>query len=679
MKKKKLVIFLLIAVMVLSLAVTALVGCKPEDDPNAPPAGYKKMTTSLSSLMGDALFNSSNGNKINNLKASAQLKVNTQYGDSTKEYLVKFGANVALNTADKNETNFGLSIVDVKANNANILNVYYIETLATPETDKLGIGDLYVDLGSGDSAQHFAIKGLSIKSVLIDQNKNVSDKDAEDIDNKIQDFLGDKVFNILDTVASVGNLYQSNDNSEVLLRLDLNSVFEKAGSLLDGLKIIDDYTEKLGLTLKSSDLKTLLPALTIDVSIKLKGAGNDKFEDAEFTGIEAKLGVPKKDIKVTRIDGTDFVHVNIDKDCKIGLGLDFAFGNSAGNAPGPLADFSAYKAISAINFTAAGELELNEAIGVNINLNGNNIPLEIPTGKYTIELAADLDPTQLIGINFNAKKTSEILNLVETIATRVINVISIKIVSTEDPSLKLDASIKDGNVYLTDLSLIGELGNSISAIISNGMSISGVINAIKPLLPADKEDPEVGSGDVSGDASGDVSGDASGSTPSGDDKKDDEVDWDALAALVKNLTLIVNDGTISVDVQNHTVAQNIKYKTEVKVNDDGTSGEVLVLENGKPVVDKNYGDTTLNVKAEANKNGIKINASLLNIILNQEQERKANVAAEIEVNSNGITIKAKSAAKLSDAAAEIDFGSGIKMKIDLVLKLTEFKYGNCAR
>ncbi len=145
--------------------------------------------------------------------------------------------------------------------------------------------------------------------------------------------------------------------------------------------------------------------------------------------------------------------------------------------------------------------------------------------------------------------------------------------------------------------------------------------------------------------------------------------------------MIVNDGKISVDVQNHTVAENIKYKTEVKVDEEtGESGEVLVYDkDGNPVVDKDYGDTTINVKAEASKNGITIDASLLNIILNREEERKANVSAKVEVNSNGITITAKSAAKLSDAAAEIDFGSGIKMKIDLILKLTEFKYGNCAK
>ncbi|MDE5911928.1 MAG: hypothetical protein K2H24_06305 [Clostridia bacterium] len=628
-------------------------------------------------MLGEALFNSSNGKKINNLKASAQLKVNTKYGDSTNEYLVKFGANVALNTEDNNTTTFGLSIVDVKANNANILNVYYAEALATSTTD--ASGDLYVDLGSGDSAQHFAIKGLSIKTVLKSENVNVSDKDASDIDDKIQTVLGNDVFTIFDTVASLGGLYQSNDNSEVLLRLDLNSIFEKAGDLLNALDVVDEYAGNLGLTLKSSDLQTLLPALTIDLHIKLTGAGDDEFEDAEFAGIEANLGIPNKDIKITRTDNTEFVRINIAKDCEIGLGLDFAFGDSASNPPRPLANGSAYKPISAINFTAAGELTLNEAISVDITLSEGSDPikLEIPKGTYTIALEADLDPTQLIGIKFNANKTSEILSLVETIATRVINTISIKIESKENPNLKLDASVKDGNVNLSDLSLIGALGSALPPI--KNMSISNVINnVIKPLLPEDEEEPEVGSGDASGEASGNVSGDASGSTPSGN--TGNKVDWDALAALVKNLTLIANEGKISVDVQNHTVNQNLKYKTEVKVDEEtGESGEVVVVdENGNPVVDKNYGDTTINVKAEATKNGITIDASLLNIILNQTEERKANVSAKVEVNSNGITITAKSAAKLSDAAAEIDFGSGIKIKIDLVLKLTEFKYGNCA-
>ncbi|MDE6870293.1 MAG: hypothetical protein K2J75_06155, partial [Clostridia bacterium] len=391
------------------------------------------------------------------------------------------------------------------------------------------------------------------------------------------------------------------------------------------------------------------------------------------------LGIPNKDIKITRTDNTEFVRINIAKDCEIGLGLDFAFGDSASNPPRPLANGSAYKPISAINFTAAGELTLNEAISVDITLSEGSDPikLEIPKGTYTIALAADLDPTQLIGIKFNANKTSEILSLVETIATRVINTISIKIESKENPNLKLDASVKDGNVNLSDLSLIGALGSALPPI--KNMSISNVINnVIKPLLPEDEEEPEVGSGDASGEASGNVSGDASGSTPSGN--TGNKVDWDALAALVKNLTLIANEGKISVDVQNHTVNQNLKYKTEVKVDEEtGESGEVVVVdENGNPVVDKNYGDTTINVKAEATKNGITIDASLLNIILNQTEERKANVSAKVEVNSNGITITAKSAAKLSDAAAEIDFGSGIKIKIDLVLKLTEFKYGNCA-
>ncbi len=96
-------------------------------------------------------------------------------------------------------------------------------------------------------------------------------------------------------------------------------------------------------------------------------------------------------------------------------------------------------------------------------------------------------------------------------------------------------------------------------------------------------------------------GDTSGSTSSGD-TNEDEVDWDALAALVKNLTLIVNDGKISVDVQNHTVAENIKYKTEVKVDEEKPAKVAKYLFGGQGwqlVVDKDYGDTTINVKAEA--------------------------------------------------------------------------------
>ncbi|MDE7349198.1 MAG: hypothetical protein K2N53_06005, partial [Clostridia bacterium] len=64
-------------------------------------------------------------------------------------------------------------------------------------------------------------------------------------------------------------------------------------------------------------------------------------------------------------------------------------------------------------------------------------------------------------------------------------------------------------------------------------------------------------------------------------------------------------------------------------------------------------------------------------VFDQDHELKADISAKIQANSEGITITAKSAATLDAEAEEINFGKDIKMKIDLVLKLTEFKYGAC--
>ena len=112
----------------------------------------------------------------------------------------------------------------------------------------------------------------------------------------------------------------------------------------------------------------------------------------------------RKISKITRIDNTDFVRVNIAKDCNIGLDLDFAFGNSASNAPRPLAIHPLISQSAQSTLLQPANLKLKEAIGVNINLNGKNIPLEIPTGKYTIELAAIFDPTQLIGVKLSMQR-----------------------------------------------------------------------------------------------------------------------------------------------------------------------------------------------------------------------------------------------------------------------------------
>lgn len=662
MKKKKLVIFLLVAIMVLTLAVTALVGCKPEDDPDITPTepapeGYKNMSVDLASALKSTLYNSTEGELLNNLKASAQLRVKTSYGDSTKEYLIKLGLNLALNTEDENKNTLSVSIVDVSANNANIINVYYDEA-----TSK----NVYVDLGAGETAKHLALNGVKVKDVLTSENKNVSDADANKINNDVTNAMV-SVCNVIDTISAFGKAYQAEDNSHVLFRLDIGEVLISAEAMLG---IIDSYTEELGLDLKGSDLKSILPGVTIDLSFKMTGAGADDFKTAKFAGLEAKLGATSKDIKIQKIDEndkkTDFLHINIAKDCSADLALDFNFGGNVSFSR-PLAQAKDYTTISAINFTAAGELELKEAIGIKVNFNNKEIPLEIPTGKYTIELAADLDPTQLIGINFNAKKTSEILTLVEQITSKVINVLSIKIVNTADATQKIDVSIKNGNLYLTDLSLIGQLGDAVSGILGgeDGMSISDAINAIKGvpgLIPPDKEDPETGSGDNENGSGNE--------TEDKDEDEDEDFDLAPIAELIKNLTLVADAGEINVNVQNHTVSKNLKYETDKDNN--------LVLdENDEPIIVKDYGDTKINATAIANKDGVTITASLLNIVFSQEHELIADISAKIQANSEGITITAKSAATLDAEAEEIDFGSNIKMKIDLVLKLTEVKYGAC--
>ncbi|MDE7191641.1 MAG: hypothetical protein K2O35_04175 [Clostridia bacterium] len=655
MKKKKLVIFLLVAIMVLTLAVTALVGCKPEKDPNENPTlepapeGYKHMSTGLASALKSTLYNSAEGELINNLKAGAQLRVKTNYGDSTKEYLIKLGLNLALNTEDENKNTLSVSIVDVKANNANILNVYYNETSSNY---------VFVDLGAGENAKHFALNGVKVKDVLKSENKNVSQDEA----NKINETVTNKVAGVcdlIDTISAFGKAYQAEDNSHVLFRLNLSDALTSAAQMLG---IIDSYTEELGLDLKGSDLISVLPGVTIDLSFKMTGAGSDDFKTAKYAGIEAKLGATSKDLKIQRTDKTDFLHINIAKDCSADIALDFNFGGNV-SFNRPLADGKDYTQISAINFTAAGELELKEAIGIKVNFNNKEIPLEIPTGKYTIELAADLDPTKLIGINFNAKKTSEILTLVEQITSKVINVLSIKIVNTADETQKIDVSIKNGNLYLTDLSLIGQLGDAVSGILGgeDGMSISDAINAIKGvpgLIPPDKEDPDTGSGDNETEDKDE------------DEDEDEDIDLAPIAELIKNLTLIADSGEINVNVKNHTVNKNLKYETD-------KDGNLVLDDKDEPIIVKDYGDTKINATAIANKDGVTITASLLNIVFNQEHELIADISAKIEANSNGITITAKSAATLDDEAEEIDFGSNIKMKIDLVLNLTEFKYGAC--
>ncbi|MDE6275075.1 MAG: hypothetical protein K2M75_00905 [Clostridia bacterium] len=693
MNKKKLVISLLILVMVLTLALTALVGCGPKDeDKDTPPAGYSKMATPLSEALNDAIYNTSDGKDVSSIKMGAELRVAAKYGDAACDYRIKFGANVALKADDANKTTFGLSIVDAKANNANILNVYYTERPdeSTEEGYKTGEGTLFLDLGK----QKFAVDALSIKSVMKSENVVVDD---ESVTNDVLDALGDALEK-MQTVFSLGKTWQSNDKKEVLFRLNLAQVLENANDLLEGLEI-EEYTGQLGLALKTSDIKTLLPSLTLDLHFKMDGAEKDKFEDAKFMGVDAKLNLGTKDLKLTRTDETNFVRINLDKNTELGLGLDFKFGGDV-TVPYIIGSAASYKAINAINFTAGGELEVKKPIEVTLNLNGEK-KLGIPTGTYTVNIAADLNPVGLLGTSFKSKNTDETLSLISKILTNVVDYLSIEIKDKdhpEDEDKQLIISLKkiytsettvDLNVNLTNLALLGDLGAMFP---SGTVKLGRVIDIVKGFLPKEEAKPEIGSGNASGNVSGNVSGDLSGA-PSGDDKKDG-IDiqklMKTLAPIIKNLTILVNcDGKLAdVDFKNYSVASNIWKATETQKNEKGEDVEVEVIDEktGKQK-EVDLGDTTLDATVVADKTGIVLQASIKNIIINAANAGKAaagsnagrlNVSAKIEANKNGITVTAKSATSLTGEAQTVDFGGGIAFPIDVVFKFNQFKIGNAS-
>lgn len=688
MNKKKLVVCLLVFVMVLSLALTALVGCTPKDEKkNEPgpddtaPTGYKTMNQALPTALSNAVYNTVSDHKVNSLAASASLKVTTKYGESTtNEYVIKFGANVALKPDDSNNTMFGLSIVDAKANNANVLNAVYFD-LATlnglkdvnKQNYKTGAGNLYVDLGSGADKQSFAVNALSIKSVLKSEEVTVTDEQAADINGTVGDGIDSALNDVLSIVFSLGEFYQKNDNSEILFSLSLAKVFESAGNLLDGLNVIDEYTDKLGLALKSTDIKTLLPALTLNLHFKMTGAGADSFENAIIAGINAEIGVASKDFKIERTDGSNFIRINIDKDLTLGLDLDFKFGGTA-SIPTAISavgtDYSAYKEINAINFTAGGELDLKESINVNIKLNdGKNkedpsddtyLDLSIPKGKYDIKIAADINPVKLLGMSFNTNGTLDsIVGLITGILTNAVKVIDLEVTPKDTAQtgklvLKV-APDNNGSLRITvDVSLLGsKLVNNIAALLNNQQvsDLVNIINKVLPLLGLDKKAEEPNSGnntDVSSnEGSGNVDVSGSETAPSGDKVNEDKI-LAIVAGIVKNLTIGVNDGSdmLKVIFENYVIAEN-----ELK----DAAGNAI--------------DTTVTASIIGNKtNGLTIKADIKGIVIGKNSN---DVTAEIKVNGDGVTITAKSAKPFQFG----DATSPIELPIDLVLTLNQFEIG----
>lgn len=675
MNKKKLVVLTLIIVMVLSLSITALVGCKDSDID-----GYKQTDILFADALSPAVENAIEANRLNTLKASAQLKLSV----NNIKYAIKMNANLALDGESEAANSFGLSFVEESAGNANILNLFYDESYTSSGYD---FGKyLFVDLGSGKNAQHFTVNALKVKEILNSKNVKIGDDQSDEIGGNIAEAVSG-AYDIFDMITGMASelddegdvkssaLYQSKDGQSLLLRLKLDRLLKNAGTLLE---VLNEPCKELGLDLNSSNLGSVLPNLTIDVIFKMTGVKGSNFDEAMLTGVEAKINVPKKDLAVKRTDeeGTEFLHVNISKNIDLGLALDFKFNEKAQNYN--IRPLGSGSYINLINFETEGELKLNAPIGITGTPVGD---IAIKAGDYTMKLAVDINPVNLIDVDFtNVVGVSGVIKLITDIFnSNAINYFSIKIVDKTDATNALDLSIQGNKLYCENAKLLGGVGSAISAL--DGFNIKQVLESdlIQKLLPKeDEKQPETGSGEESGEGSGE--------TGSGDDNKKEPFDYAPLASLIRNMTVLVNlnNEIINVDVKNHTINTNeYGIVREVGEGDDKTTEPVLGTDGEQ--IKKNLGDTTITVKAVATKKGMTIDAVINNLVTSVDKTNKettndktGDIVANVVVDKDGITVTAKSAATWEEEAKELDFG-GISMKIDLVLKLTKFSYGSAKK
>ncbi len=657
--KKKLVIFALIAVMVLTVCVTALAGCSDV------PKGYREIKNkdeySVQSPLSEALYNTVMENGLDNLKFGTELTVDTKYGDVKKSYLIKMNAQLAFNIKDNNTNTFCFQVLDKAADNANILTVFYKEDSKDmaeykPEGEEvdptqIGNGDVYVAIGSGSNAQYFKIKALSIKSVLRTQympnpdykvGSDLPEKVHPSIDeeaaNGISDTIStelDKIFSYVDTISGACRVFESKNKDSIILRIDLAKILKDFESVInEAAGEFNTIIKGLGLDLDLTKLKEILPTLKADLTFNFagvdKGAENP-YESATISGVGVKLDAKKKDFKINKTDGTEFIRINIAKDFTADVMFSFAYGDAV-QVPVNTPVQGNYKAINAINFTAKGELKLNKCIELNINLGGEK-SLIIPAGDYNINLAANLDPTQLIGIDFtNLKGASadKILEVVSQVLNNVVYKLKIEISDkNSDKKLLIDIYKEDESIMLTaDTSLLSgtlmeAFGVFLKPLAEDPMELGAFIESIKGSIK-----------------------------PSADSKTEADNKAQLIATIgsvIKNMSIVANAGKLTVDLKNFSVAENKEY---------GEDGETVVKDNG---------DTTLDAKVEADKNGLTVDAAIKNMILDG---KASSITAKITANSNGVTLTAK-----SEEGKPLNVLGGID--VDLVLKLTEFKYGAC--
>ncbi|MDE6758974.1 MAG: hypothetical protein K2J89_06870 [Clostridia bacterium] len=459
MKNKKIVVFLLIAVMVLGFTLTALVGCKDWKD-----VDYEEMTEFLNA----AVENTAQNKNINNLKLGALMTIDTTYGDSKKTYTIDINAALALDPTNSAQNQASLEIKDVTSGK-NVVSAYYHENDPS----------VYLLLGENK----YKLNAFAVKEILKKNNASVSNDDADAISSTVTGGISD-FLDLLSMVVSFDGVNAQVSRKGTSYRLSIN-----LGTLLNGLlnneedatipELVGGIVTALGLDVEAKNLAAVLPALELGININVS---SKKAEEAVITGITADLSCPAKNIEINKKEGKGtLLKLNIANDFTATANIDLKFGDAV--TPVFPADYASYPAgIGAINLSAKGSLTLEQGIE-NVSLFGL-LNINIPADTYNLEFAIAADPAKLVNLDFTGIHSlpHAIDKAIEAVNT-ALDYLNIKITTKDDADfLQVELSKKNNNLVVSALKIdalglnLEELG--LGGLTSGNMAISTVWNTL---------------------------------------------------------------------------------------------------------------------------------------------------------------------------------------------------------
>ena len=419
MKNKKIVVCLLIAVMVLGFTLTALVGC----------SGYKNIKSDKSEdhldFLAQAVENTAENKNLNNLKLGASLNIETNSGKSKKNYSIDFGAALALaeSSAGKNQATLEIKDVTDKKNSKNLISAYYFE-----ETSK----DVYLRLGDDT---RFKLNGVKVRDVLKKNNAFLGDTASKEIADSVVEGVSD-VVGYLNMIAQFDGAKVQVARNGKAYRLSVN-----LGKLLNGLindesdetikTMIETYLPALGLDLKAEDLASVLPALALNIDIKLSSKKND----AVITGLAADLSCDKANVTINKKDSKGaLLELVIANDLKVKANLDFKFGEDVTFGEDIWEQYPA--GMGAINLSASGTFEIKNNIE-NVNILNGMLDINIPADTYNLKIELKADPAKLVDMDFTG------IHCMPHAVSEVINALDVAL-----DLLNLEITKKDGSAFL---------------------------------------------------------------------------------------------------------------------------------------------------------------------------------------------------------------------------------------